>query len=475
MPGYELIESLGQGGMGEVFRAEQVSLGREVAVKILRSDLGPKDWLPERFEREARTMATLHHPHLVTVHDCLRTPHGQVAIVMELIRGGNLRQRIAAAPCGLPVTDVLRWTRHIADGLRVAHEAGVLHRDIKPENVLIDDKGSARVSDFGLAVSMQSPTTRYTQAGHSIGTVGYMAPEQLRGENADARSDVFSLGVVIYEMLVGRVPQGSFRAARKIRPEVPAPLDRLVLSILRPEPEQRPASMAAVLEQLRRISDPQLHHAIPRRAFLIAGIAALAGGGIWRLSTPNYSTAKRQSLENPWHHANWPESPQQTAIKGGWTREGVALVSNEEICILPTVNRLPKAWMIRLRFRRMTGGHSVAIFFRTPEGTGTFTLASWASDLGGVQNIGGRTLQETGAFHFDIENERLYEWTVEYRRGFTKTWIDGDLKQERDISAQLLNVAQPWEWNPGPDSADLLLGSWHSSVRFESLEWRPLD
>src|SRR5687767_7939644 len=115
VPGYEILESLGRGGMGEVFRARQESLGREVAVKILRSDLPAAGWLPERFEQEARTMATLRHPHVVTVHDCVRLDDGHVAIVMELINGGSLRTHLAAAPDGLPLAQALRWAREIAE------------------------------------------------------------------------------------------------------------------------------------------------------------------------------------------------------------------------------------------------------------------------------------------------------------------------------------------------------------------------
>jgi len=484
LPGYEVLESLGRGGMGEVFRARQESLEREVAVKILRTDVADGAWLPERFEREARTMATVRHPNVVTVHDCLRLDGGRLAIVMELIHGGTLRQRIEASPEGLPLPDVLRWTREIAAGLRVAHAAGLTHRDIKPENILIDDTGAARVSDFGLACSDQMAETRLTSLGRVVGTLGYMAPEQLRGAAADARTDVFSLGVMLYEMVTGQLPQGSFRPAGELRPDLPGKVQRLIDRALRPEADERLPDMNAVLRELGEPSASAAREGFTRRSALALAGVILAGAAVWRVTQPRTeppsatpaptSGGANPEDETPWRHLDWPDDPARAAIVGGWKLDGTALVSDEQICIIPIAPSLPAAWRVRMRFRRMTGGHSLAIFFRTPEGTGTFTLASWSKELGGVQVVGGQTIETGGGFTFPLENERAYEWVCEYRAGRVRIWIDGELKQERDIAHHLLTVASPWEWTPGPNSPALLLGSWRSSVRFEWLEIRDM-
>jgi serine/threonine-protein kinase len=137
IPGYELLERLGEGGMGEVFLARQLSLDREVAVKLVRRELLAEEWFLERLEREARLLARLRHPHLVTVHDFLRLPDGTAVVVMELVEGGSLRDRLRAVPNGLPLDEALTLIRQVATALAAAHAEGVVHRDIKPENVLL--------------------------------------------------------------------------------------------------------------------------------------------------------------------------------------------------------------------------------------------------------------------------------------------------------------------------------------------------
>lgn len=458
LPGFEMLGSLGRGGMGEVFRAQQLSLGREVAVKFLRADLPSAGWMPERFENEARTMAALRHPNLVTVHDCVRLDNGSVAIVMELVDGGSLRRHLAAG--GLPLAQALAWARDIAEGLRAAHSAGIVHRDVKPENVLIDTAERARVTDFGMAFSI-SESARLTQTGAAIGTVGYMAPEQLRGEPADARADVFSFGVLLYEMLTGRLPQGSFSPAGELRPEVPQAIDTFIQAALRPERERRPADMAAFLCALD--ARPRL---ITRRRAIAAGVAAAAGAGGW---------FAMRDREAEWQRFEWPKDPGAVAICGGWRVESGVLISDEEIAIVPIARRMPMAFDVRLRFTRLSGDLSIGVFFRTPRGTAVCTLAARGKNLGGVQMVSGLTLEQAGAFEMPLENGRAYEWHIELRPTRVRMWVDGELKNERDIAGQPLAVPETWAWTPGVESPALLLGSWKSATRFEWCEWRAGD
>ena len=460
LPGYELLEVLGRGGMGEVFLARQVSLGREVAVKILRADLSAEGWMPERFENEARTMATLHHPNLVTVHDCVRLDDGRVAIVMERIDGGALRSRIGEG--GVPLAQALAWARDIAHGLGAAHAAGIIHRDVKPENVLIDSAGRARVTDFGMSFSTEVESTRFTQTGTAVGTLGYMAPEQMRGGEVDARTDVFSLGVLLYEMLTGRLPQGSFRSARELRPEVPAALDSFIQSALRPERERRPAGVGALLRALD--SRPAL---VTRRRVIAAALAAGVGWAIFRKGKP-------VRVEESWSRFDWPKAPSASAITGDWRLENGALISDETIAILPIAPTLPEAWRLRLRFTRLTSIYSVAVFFRNAMGTAAATLAGRGRNVGGLQSVDDFTLDDTGGFEFPLVNGQSYEWTIELRAGVFKMWVDGELKYERVITGKRLSVPQTWAWTPPAQSAALLLGSWKSVTRFESLEWQAL-
>lgn len=494
VPGYEIIGALGSGGMGEVYRARQVSLDREVAVKVLRAELENTGWLPERFEREARTMATLRHPNLVTVHDCVRLGDGSIAIVMELVDGGTLREKVSVAPEGLPMELAVRWIREIAEGLHAAHGAGVVHRDIKPENVLIDDDGHARVSDFGMAFSAGAATARLTQTGTALGTVGYMAPEQLRAQEVDARSDIFSLGVLCYEMLTGHLPQGSFSPVRELRAEVPEMLDRFVIAALRPLPDRRPASLLAAIEMLRDLERHPYESRFSRRKLLATGAAALAvGAGTWwglnrgpkpnpagPRNSPASPPAPESSLAKPgeWNRVKWPEDPALKAVRGGWRIENNSIISNDDMCILPLVSQMPQAWMARMRFRRLSGIYSVEVFFRHRNGFGSCLVGGWSLSKGGVQVIDGRSLENEGGFALPLVNGQTYEMTMEVRPDVIRMWVSNQegrqFKDERQITNETLTVAMPWYWSPGPGDAALSIGSWKSPTQFEWLDWREI-
>ena len=216
---YEVVAPIGAGGMGEVYRARDTRLGRDVAVKVLPSHLSESPEARARFEREARVVSGLNHPHICVLHD-LGREGGTDYLVMELVEGESLAERIARGP--LPPGDVLRIGAEIADALDRAHRAGVVHRDLKPGNVMLSKSG-AKLMDFGLARERnrgrvlsatgpgseglsQSPTiaSPLTAEGAFVGTSQYMSPEQLEGREADARSDLWALGCVLYEMATGR-------------------------------------------------------------------------------------------------------------------------------------------------------------------------------------------------------------------------------------------------------------------------------
>ena len=237
--------------MGEVFLARQRSLDREVALKVVRRDGVAHEWFLERLEREARILARLRNPHLVTVHDFVRLADGSAAVVMELVEGGNLRDRLRAHPGGLPLADALAAVEQAGAALEAAHAQGVVHRDIKPENLLVDGDGRIRVSDFGMALSLSPDSPRLTRTGTAAGTPGYLAPEQVSGGRVDVRTDVYALGVVLYELLTGRLPLGRFEAPRRLRPETPPAVESLLLRALDPVPARRPQTVAAFLGGLR--------------------------------------------------------------------------------------------------------------------------------------------------------------------------------------------------------------------------------
>ncbi|MHC4534923.1 MAG: serine/threonine-protein kinase [Planctomycetota bacterium] len=238
-PHLEIIELLGQGGMGAVYKARQKQLDRLVALKILPPEVKQEAAFAERFTREARSLARLNHPYIVTVFDFGHTPEGLYFFVMEFVEGTDLRHVIQTAE--LSPKEALAIVPQICEALQFAHDEGIVHRDIKPENILLNKRGRVKIADFGLAKLLDSPGTVYTltQAGQRMGTPHYMAPEQIEHpDQVDHRADIFSLGVVFYEMLTNELPLGRFSPPSK-KVEVDVRLDEVVLRTLEKEPARR--------------------------------------------------------------------------------------------------------------------------------------------------------------------------------------------------------------------------------------------
>jgi len=251
--GYRLERVVGSGGMGQVYRAEQASLNRPVAVKVLSAELAKDQSFVSRFEKEAAALATLQHPHIVTIVDRGETTDGVPYLVMEFIEGPSLREVMRS-----PLFDAragLRIFGEVARAIDYAHRRNVIHRDLKPENILLDEQagGIAKVGDFGLAAFMADEPTRFnlTQTHMAMGTLAYMAPEQrLDAKTADGRADIYSLGVLLYELLTGSTPMGTFEPPSRLRAGLDPRLDGVVFRCLRPDPNDRFASVSDLLEEL---------------------------------------------------------------------------------------------------------------------------------------------------------------------------------------------------------------------------------
>jgi serine/threonine protein kinase len=234
---YRVIEKLGGGGMGVVYRAEDLKLKREVALKFLPEEVTRDHAAVERFEREAQAAAAINHPNICTVYE-VGEFEGSPYIAMELMEGETLKHKITDKPA--VVNTLVDWAIQISDGLDAAHARGIVHRDLKPANLFITNRGQAKILDFGLAklrllrvtaavaASQSTMTEIQTEAGHVMGTPAYMSPEQARGEQLDTRTDLFSLGAVMYEMATGKLPfQGTTTAtimASLLRDSPEAPL-----------------------------------------------------------------------------------------------------------------------------------------------------------------------------------------------------------------------------------------------------------
>jgi serine/threonine protein kinase/tetratricopeptide (TPR) repeat protein len=280
---YRLLHPLGEGGMGVVYRAEDLQLGREVAVKLLRAEaVASTEWLA-RFEREARLASSLQHPHICTIHE-LGEHDGHPFIVMERLEGRTIKQLLESGP--LPVRRVLEFARQIADALDAAHRRGIVHRDIKPANLFVTHGDHIKMLDFGLAklavdeprvatvasaatvtataTAVSLPSPDLTRTGSTVGTAAYMAPEQAQGQPVDARTDLFSLGSVLYELATGRrafggdnVPlilmkiiNGIVVPARTVNEAIPESLDDIIQKLMAVDPGQRYQTAAALLKDI---------------------------------------------------------------------------------------------------------------------------------------------------------------------------------------------------------------------------------
>lgn len=281
MPQLELLELLGKGGMGAVYKARQTALDRLVAVKIINPRAAADPNFAERFSREARSLARLNHPHIVTVHDFGELPPTEPGepplfyFVMEYVEGANLRELMKSRR--LEPSQALAVVPAICDALQYAHDEGVVHRDIKPENILVDRKGRVKIADFGLAKLLGRGTqdVALTGAYQAMGTLHYMAPEQFeRPLEVDHRADIYSLGVTLYELLTGELPLGRF-APPSQKVQVDIRLDEVVLKTLEREPGRRYQRASDVKTELETISGmstaafrPQFGHEFRTKATL---------------------------------------------------------------------------------------------------------------------------------------------------------------------------------------------------------------
>ncbi len=331
---YEIQDALGAGGMGEVYRATDTRLDRTVAIKVLPSHLSSNPELRQRFDREARAISSLTHPHICALYD-VGHESGTDYLVMEYLEGTTLAEKLTGGP--LPLEEVLRYGREMAEALAAAHRSGVVHRDLKPGNVMLTrsgvkllDFGLARmgvegpVSDSSLTMKAESGTARtpLTAEGSILGTFQYMAPEQLEGEEADARTDIFALGAVLYEMLAGKrafagKSQASLIASimgsspapiSEVAPMTPPGLDRVIRTCLKKDPEERWQTAHDVALQLQWIAEGGSAAGVPRpvthrrkhrerAAWVVASVCALlalgaAGFAFTHRSRPDVQTLR---------------------------------------------------------------------------------------------------------------------------------------------------------------------------------------
>jgi len=310
---YEILEELGSGGFGRVYKARQLSTGQLVAIKVLRfwesdsaADVANQ---VERFRRETRLCAELSHPNIVCLIDSGETGHGQLYAIFEYVPGSTLKD-VLAREGGLGWTETVYLMTQVLDALACAHARGVVHRDLKPENIMVSADGRVKLVDFGIALDTTLRKMTWAGLSQTVGTPDYMAPEQVKGKRGDARSDLYALGVILYEMLTGDTPfhgdnvYAAMRAKlqddpippRRLRPDISPALEEIILHALERDPRDRPESALELREALAhpdsvvltgRASRQRPKPRMPRWVRTLLAIAA-AGAGygllLWALS-----------------------------------------------------------------------------------------------------------------------------------------------------------------------------------------------
>ncbi len=260
-PQYEVSDLIGRGGMGAVYRGRQVELDRTVAIKLLPLEVSVDPNFADRFRREARAMAKLHHPNIISIHDFGTTTEGHLYFVMEYVEGTDLHQLIHGV--GVDPDQALSIITGTCDALAYAHGKGVVHRDIKPANIMVSTEGEVKVADFGLA-RLTDPGPEElgrTMTGAVMGTPDYMAPEQTRGMDVDHRADIYSLGVMLYEMLCGEVPRGIFDPPSVRVPGVSEKMDQLVIRAMQQQPDRRYQSTQEMKAEVKAVRTGAAHPA----------------------------------------------------------------------------------------------------------------------------------------------------------------------------------------------------------------------
>ncbi len=431
---YEILEKLGHGGMGVVYKARDLKLDRFVALKFLPKELTPLEGdsdrqRRDRFLQEAKASSALDHPNIATLYEAGETAEGDTFLVMAYYEGETLKNRIARGP--LPLGEAISLAGQIADGLGKAHERGIVHRDVKPANVIVTGDGVVKIIDFGLA--MLTEATRMTRPGTAMGTPAYMSPEQARGDEIDARTDLWSLGVVLFEMLTGETPfrggnesavihsilYDAPRPVRELKSDIPPALERVVMRGLEKNPDQRHGSASELKKNLleslssRAAPAPRFGRWWPAVAASCVVVALLAG---WFLRTSaRVRWAREEAI---------PEI--QRLVREGNYFGAFALASRAEPSIPadPTLARLWPEFSTHLSFETEPSGADVSFKPYESDGEGWESLGRtpingkriprglfrWRAEKEGFLTL--ERARITGGFLTPFGNDLSFRWDL---------------------------------------------------------------
>ena len=484
LPNYQVLSLLGRGGMGAVYLALHTSLDRSVAIKMLPLEISADEAFAQRFIREARAMAKLSHPHIIDVHDFGKTSEGHLYFVMEFVDGTNLDAMIRGP--GLEPGQALAIAGQVCEALAYAHGKGVVHRDIKPANVMVDQQGQVKVSDFGIArvIELGAEDFNATQSGMIVGTPDYMAPEQMRGQSVDHRADIYSLGVMLYEMLCGEIPRGVFAPPSR-RTVCDARVDQVVIKAMQQQPELRYQSTAEMKSAVDSARTPLPRLApkkstLPRYAAISVCLAAIIAAILFPMRP------KRPAVEPGWTNLLAGVDVRSDALIGEWRMENGELVSpvgKTHCAIELPVSNPPRSYDLRYRLTRRMEGAALFFAIRSGNAGASVIVDGWTGDKGKFDEVfvgwqtsyrnDGGDLKNPSRF-FDVM--KPHELLIQVREDRVAVIFDGRELLNREGGLAGLSQRDEFFLPAGLRSGPIFaVGVCVGEVVFHSIEMKRLD
>ncbi|MFT5633057.1 MAG: serine/threonine protein kinase [Rubritalea sp.] len=454
LPGYSIKETLGKGGMGTVYRAIHTELNRTVALKIFSPKAENKELFVERLKREGKLMAQLKHPNVLAIHDAAVMEDGTPYLVLEYIKGEDLQQKLHNK-FTLNQRTAVRIAIKVCEGLSAVHQLGIIHRDIKPANVLLGSNGCVKVTDFGISKDMRTTeqNTSLTMTGTTVGTADYMSPEQTRNEDLSPRSDLYSVGVLLYEMLMGVTPRGNFQSLSKAH--IPKKLEYIIMRCLQQDKCKRPASAETLALSLRKI-----YHLLNNRkhknykSLVLCGIAAVLAIAIvtyvsTKASPPRAPEVAISSWKLNGKIGEWSPLTENKphSQKGEWWADTDSLYTQK--------NQYSRRFFsfsagyyytFSTEFSRVYGEGNMCVFLPTVKGLIAFELDHTDAHLTGFHSLNGKDLtQQVNPNKLAIKTGELYQLEFTVTNTEVTAKINNNLITTLLLKGNSLSTPSHWE------------------------------